>query len=138
MTKMSHPEIEAHLARPYVAHLVTVHPDGRPHVVPVWFEWQGRRARVMTDRASVKVRNIQTNPAAALSVATEQRPYQYVTVEGIARITIENLADVVRRICGRYDGPERGPAFAEELLTDEHLVLIEISPNRVVSWKDDS
>ena len=138
MAKMSQREIETFLADPMVAHLVTVRADGRPHVVPVWFEWEGRRAQVMTDRSSVKARNIRDNPMVALSIAKEQRPYQYVTVEGMARITTDNLAEVVRRICFRYDGPERGPAFAQELLADEHLVLIEISPTRVVSWKDDN
>ena len=53
MAKMSQREIETFLADPMVAHLVTVRADGRPHVVPVWFEWQGRRAQVMTDRSSV-------------------------------------------------------------------------------------
>ena len=137
MTKMSQREIETLLAEPMVAHLVTVRADGRPHVVPVWFEWHGRRAQVMTDRSSVKARNIRHNPMVALSIAKEQRPYQYVTVEGMAQITTDNLTEVVRRICFRYDGPERGPAFADELLADEHLVLLEINVARVVSWKDD-
>ena len=137
MAKMSQREIETFLADPMVAHLVTVRPDGHAHVVPVWFEWKGRRAQVMTDRSSVKARNLGDTQMVALSIAKEQRPYQYVTVEGMARITTDNLAEVVRRICFCYDGPERGPAFAQELLADDHLVLIEISPTRVVSWKDD-
>ncbi len=117
MAMLSEQEIEAYLAEPHVAHLVTVRPEGRPHMAPVWFLAEGRRALVMAYANAVKLRNIGRNPAVAISIATDQRPYKYVVLEGEGRVTDREPAQVVERICVQYDGPEQGPAYARELLT---------------------
>ncbi len=137
MAKLTQLEIQSYLAEPYVANLVTVRADGRPHVAPVWFQWQQGRALVMTGQSSSKVRNLRNNPAVTLSIATGQRPYWYINLEGEANITEDDLVAVVNRICIRYDGPEAGAAFAQELLDQGNMVIIDIMVNRVVSWLSD-
>ena len=137
MAKISQQEIDAFLAEPRIAHLVTLRAAGTPHVAPVWFLYESGRAVVMADGGAVKVRNIKRNSAVALSVAAPVRPLSYVVLEGTARLTIEDMAGLVERMCVLYDGPERGKEFAEELLGDERMTLIDISIDRVMSWKDD-
>ena len=137
MAKLTPSEIEAFLAQPRTAHLVTLRASGTPHVAPVWFLWKNGRALVMADASAVKVRNIRRNPAVALSVATPEHPYNYVSLEGTANIADSGLEDMVRETCVLYEGPERGDEFAAELLADERLTLIEISVDRVISWKED-
>ena len=137
MVKLSQAEIADYLAIPQVAHLVTVRPNGGPHVAPVWFRWEDGRALVMADGKAVKVKNIRRNPTVSLSVADGQRPYRYVVLEGEATVTGDNLSREVEFICIRYDGPERGAEFAQELLSEMRLVLIDINVARVVSWKDE-
>jgi len=110
---------------------------GTPHVAPVWFLWDNGQALVMADRAAVKVRNIRRNPTVALCVCTPDHPYSFVTIEGTASITDSGLDDMVRRTCVLYEGDERGSEFAAELLADERLTLIVISPGRFISWKED-
>ena len=41
----------------------SVRPDGRPHLVPIWFVWVGGWIYVSTDPKSVKSRNIRANAA---------------------------------------------------------------------------
>lgn len=137
MARLSQQEIESYLAEPHVAHLVTVRPDGRPHVVPVWFLWEGSHALIITGGTSVKVRNIRRSPAVSLSIATDRRPLQYVVLEGAGKVTKEDLARVVERICVRYDGPVRGAAYAQELLATGNMVLVDIQVGRVIGWKDE-
>ena len=137
MAKLSQAEIADYLGIPHVAHLVTVRPNGSPHVAPVWFRWEEGRALVMAGGNAAKVKNIQRNPTVSLSVADGQRPYRYVVLEGRATVTGDNLSREVERICIRYDGPERGAEFAQELLSEMRLVLIDINVVRVVSWKED-
>ena len=136
MANLTPDEVNAFLSQPRIAHLVTLRPSGTPHVAPVWFLWDGRRAMVMAGQGAVKMRNIRRNPAVALSIATTERPLSYVIVEGKASITETGLEDMVHRICVLYDGPERGPEFARELLEDARLGLIEITVDRIMSWKD--
>ncbi len=137
MANLTSAEIEAFLAEPRTAHLVTLRASGTPHVAPVWFLWKGGRALVMADASAVKVRNIRRNPAVALSVATPDHPYNYVSIEGTANIASEGLEAMVRETCVLYEGPQRGAEFADELLADERLTLITISVDRFVSWKED-
>ncbi len=141
MAKLSQQEREQFLAQPRIAHLVTLRAAGTPHAAPVWFLWerdgdQGR-AWVMADAGAVKVRNVRGNPAVALSIATSERPLSYVVLEGQATITSEDLPRVVEQMCVLYDGPERGAEFAKELLSEDRMVLLEITIDRVMSWKDD-
>ena len=122
---------------PRTAQLVTMYASGTPHVAPVWFLWDNGQALVMADRGAVKVRNIRRDPAVALCVCTPDHPYSFVTIEGTASITDRGLDDMVRRTCVLYEAEERGAEFAAELLADQRLTLIVISPGRFISWKED-
>ena len=137
MAELTQAEIAAYLAEVHVAHLVTVRRNGRPHVAPVWFVEEDGRALVIAGANAIKVRNIRRNPVVSLSIATDLRPFQYVVLEGEVQVTDDDLTSVVERICVRYDGQERGRAFAEELLAGGQTVVIDIRVSRVLSWKDD-
>lgn len=138
MATLTTEEVEQFLAQPRTAQLVTIRPNGTPHVAPVWFLWDEGRVLVMADSGAVKIRNIRRNPAVALCVCTPDHPYEFVTVEGQASEQAEGLEDMVRRTCVHYEGPERGAEFATQLLGEERLSLIEISPDRFLSWREDS
>ena len=138
MARLTTQEIDAFLAQPRTAQLVTLRPSGTPHVAPVWFLWQDGRVLVMADGDAVKVRNIRSNPAVALCVATPARPYSYVTVEGMADVTKDGLEAMAHQTCVLYEGPERGAEFARELLADGGMVMIAITVDRIISWQDDA
>ncbi len=137
MARLTHKEQESFLAQPQIAHLVTIRPAGRPHVAPVWFLWDEGKAWVMADSGAVKVKNILQNPAVAVSIATPERPLSYVVLEGQAKLSSKALAPIVERMCVLYDGPERGVDFAKELLGEERMVLLEITIDKMITWKDD-
>ena len=137
MAKLSQDELVRFLDEAHVAHLVTLRSNGKPHVAPVWYVWDGSRAVVMAGQEAIKVKNIRRNPAVSLSIAAAQRPYHYVIIEGLATVTRDDLDRQVRRICVRYDGPERGEDFARELLAEERMVLLGIEVDRMISWKED-
>ena len=137
MAKLSQQEIDDYLKESHVAHLATVRPDGRPHMAPVWFIEEDGRAFVIAPASAVKLRNIRRNPQVALSVATDERPFKYVVLEGDGRVTDEDLAAVVERICVHYDGPERGRAYATELMNQGLFRVVDIKVTRVIGWKED-
>jgi PPOX class probable F420-dependent enzyme len=137
MGNLSQAEIASYLKESHVAHMATVRPDGRPHVAPVWFLEEDGRAFVIADAEAVKVRNLLHNPRVVLSIGTDQRPFKYVVLEGEGRVTDQDLSGLVERICVRYDGPERGRAYAQELLSGGSTRLIDIQVTRVLTWQDD-
>lgn len=93
--------------------LATVRPDGRPHVVPVWFVVEGEDLVFNTWHESVKARNLANDPRASLVVDYQEPPYGYVMVEGVAEI-LDDI-DEVRRIAtvigSRYMGEDRAEEF---------------------------
>jgi general stress protein 26 len=48
--------------------LAAVRPDGRPHLVPLWFDWDGETLVVLSKAHAQKVRNILAEPRAMVSV----------------------------------------------------------------------
>ncbi len=137
MTTLNPEEIDSLLSQPITASLVTLRPSGAPHQAPVWFLWDAGRLLVIAGSDSVKARNIRRNPTVSLCVATIKRPYSYVTVEGQAVAGAQELEAVTRRICTHYDGPDRGAEYARELLEDDDMTLITITPQRFMSFRSD-
>ncbi|GAA4420497.1 pyridoxamine 5'-phosphate oxidase family protein [Actinokineospora soli] len=103
--------------------LTTRRPDGSPHVVPVGatFDPDARLVRVITSRASRKVRNAAADPVVAVCQLDGRR---WSTVEGTATVRddAEAVAEAVRRYAERYRQPRVNP----------ERVVIEIAVRRVM------
>jgi PPOX class probable F420-dependent enzyme len=128
------------LARPLLARLATVSPDGQPHVIPVWFLWEDGCAWVSSYRSTRKIGNLQQNPRCALVVDIEQAEGQLaaVIVEGSAEM-LNGLQSETRarieRIYAKYLGPEGVLApEPQSWLNSEENLLIKITPKRIKSW----
>jgi PPOX class probable F420-dependent enzyme len=109
--------------------LATVRPDGRPHVVPIWFVVDGNDLVFTTWHRSVKALNLARDPRAALAVDLEEPPYAYVLVEGTVSISddLAQLRDFATRIGGRYMGEARAEEFgARNAVPGELLVRLRI------------
>ncbi len=105
--KMSRDECWAFLlSRPRPAKLATVRPDGRPHVVPIWFERDGEQIVFTTWHTSVKARNLRHDPRVSLCVDDEAPPFAYVKVDGTAAFgdDPDELRHWATRIAARYMG----------------------------------
>jgi PPOX class probable F420-dependent enzyme len=79
--------------------MATVRPDGRPHLVPVWFVVDDDHWYVCTAPGSVKARNLSQNPRVALALEDGTSPY---IVEGEAR-PVPPPARVVAKFKAKYD-----------------------------------
>jgi len=79
--------------------LATVRPDGRPHLVPIWFVVEGGRWYICTSPDSVKARNLQANPAVMLALEDGTNPH---VVEGVARV-VRPAPAVVRKFKEKFD-----------------------------------
>jgi PPOX class probable F420-dependent enzyme len=116
-------EVTDFLKEAHVAAFSTVRPDGKPHVVPVWYEYDGTEFTISTFRGTQKLQNLQSKPAAALSIYTPELPYKQVTVEGAARIgsMIDNVWR--ERVASRYLGETAGRAYVAETADMDHIAI---------------
>ena len=121
------PGVEEFLKGAHIAALATVRANGRPHVVPVWYEYDGREFTINCFRDTQKQKNIARKGFAALSVFSDAIPYQQVTVEGIARVG-SALDNVWReRVAMRYLGETAGRAYTNDT-ADMDVVAVHLRP----------
>ncbi|HMO52941.1 MAG TPA: TIGR03618 family F420-dependent PPOX class oxidoreductase [Tepidiformaceae bacterium] len=124
----------AFLRETRIAKVATLNADGSPTIVPVWFEWDGAGARVFTSKNSPKVKRIQADPRAALSVEEPVGiPEAWVTIEGTCSLTREGTRELIARLARRYYDPEKAEKSIKEWLAADIWVTIEIPPKRILS-----
>jgi PPOX class probable F420-dependent enzyme len=134
MAAMTTEQRDAFLREARIATFISLYADGAPAAVPVWFEWDGGRARLFTGRRSEKIRRLQANPRVALSVAEPVGvPEAWVTIEGTAAVLDGGWA-LAQRLAPRYYSADRAAqALAEWSTTPEQWVIVEITPRRIRS-----
>ena len=104
--------------------LASVRPDGRPHLVPIWFTWHSDNLYICTEAKSIKSRNIAHNPRVMAALEDGTSP---VICEGIAAILPPPWPDdVIASFVTKYEW-EISP-------DDQYNQLIEITPSRWLNW----
>ena len=118
------------LDRPRTAKLATVRKDGRPHVVPIWFDLDGDELVFTTWYESVKAAAIRRDPRVSLCVDDERPPFAFVMLDGTATIDEDpaHLRAWAARIGGRYMGQDQAEMYGERNgIPGELLVRVTIT-----------
>ena len=115
------------MARNYWA--VTVWPDGRPHVMPVWGMWDDSTLWFTSAAQSRKVRNLRADPRCCVTTEDASDP---VIIEGRARIVTD--AAVLRRVVDLMNAKYRTDISVDFLDPDQNAT-IGVSPDTVFSMR---
>ncbi len=93
--------------RPLLGALSTINPDGQPHTVPVWCDFDGIYVRVNCPAASRKARNMKTGSKVTLLVLDPGQAYHWIEVMGhIVEIRDEQhgARDHINSLSQKYTG----------------------------------
>jgi PPOX class probable F420-dependent enzyme len=85
MVRMSKPVPENFhdlLTRPILCALTTINPDGQPHTVPVWCDYDGEHVRVNAPAATKKARNLEVNSKLSVLIIDPQNSGHWLEVQG--------------------------------------------------------
>ena len=137
MGKMSEQEMQAFLDEPRIGHMVTLQADGSPQAAPIWYEYRDGVFVVWTGRSTRRFKNIFGDPRATMSVASDDRPYRYVTAECTVITSEVDMKETAISIATRYRGLESGTAFVEDHQKEGDSVLLILTPSKLVAWKAD-
>ncbi len=149
MLKMPH-TLESHphdaqrqelLSQPLIARLATANPRTlQPHVVPVWFLWDGESIFISAFSSTRKLRDVQRNPRIAVIVEPPQGSpgLQAVLLEGEAEVITSpraRVAELAARIYTLYMG-EQGILAPEpqSWIGDPENTIIRLVPSMIYSW----
>jgi PPOX class probable F420-dependent enzyme len=113
----------------------TLRKDGSPHVVPVWYRYDGEAVHVWSDERRGWVCNLRRDSRVAFSVQEIEPPYAAVVMHGRAQVeTGDNqaISEEILRITRRYIEEaevERYVAGWARLRT-----IVTIRPDAISSW----
>ena len=98
-------DLDEFLRGPNPAVVATVRPDGAPHSVPTWYDWDGDRVLLNMDASRLRLRFMRRDPRVALTVLGSDSWYAHVSLLGrIVELRDDvDLADI-DRLATRYTG----------------------------------
>jgi general stress protein 26 len=111
--------------------LVSLHPDGRPHAMPVWGMWHERAFWFSSSKGSRKTRNLIADPRCTVTTEDASNP---VIVEGVAEVVSDQevLATILALENAKY-----GTDYGMELLDPDINACCRVRPRRVFGLRLD-
>ena len=138
---MSKKEIEEFLSTPKVARIATIQ-DGKPHVVPVWYYYDGTNILVSTTKGARKAKNLQTNPNVSITIDDVEGKLEDISflnakaviVEGIGELKDDINNSFARKMYERYVGKDAlGNPMVQFSVNLPRYILV-VKPTKIISW----
>lgn len=129
------PEAELALREDPVVWLSSVQVDGRPHVVPVWFHWDGQRIVAFSKPHSRKVNNLRDHPSVMLAVGTPGPNFEVELIEATAELPDRPAADVMPAGFGaKYRELLRRAGLTAQRFAEVYSQPIVLHPTRFLGY----
>jgi len=134
-------QIDAYLSQSVLARIATVSSDtAQPHVVPVWYWWDGASIWIHGYGGTRKFKELRANRKCSIVVdqANSGVDFWAVLFEGEAELIAEPrqvVVDIAVQIYTRYIGEEGVlDPIPQSWILDEEGMLIKLTPSRITSW----
>lgn len=135
-------QAEELLSQPVLARIATANPKTcQPHVVPLWYLWDGACLWVSGFRSTRKFRELVANPLCAVLIEPANpaaSKIQCVLFEGKAEVITSPrklVEDMTTRIYLRYLGEEGVKAAdPQSWIHDPENMVVCLTPQRVYTW----
>lgn len=127
--------ITGFLEREPVVWLSTVRPDGGPHLVPIWFWWDGDALLVFSKPGAQKVRNLRVNPGVMLALGDPDDDFDVGLVEGRAELLDRPTRDLLPAgHLTKYADRLVAIGLSAEEYAATYAQVIRITPNVFLPW----
>ncbi len=130
---MSDQQISQFLTGPWTARLACIRPDGHPHVIPVWQEWDGKKFSILAWQGSQWVDYVRKNGQVSLTVDEPWSPYRRIVMRGSLKedenIDTRVQSDLLTRLSNRYLGQNTPQHFINQVET-----IFTITPESMRGW----
>ena len=118
-----------------VVWLSSVRPDGRPHLVPIWFSWDGRELLIASKPGAQKVRNVRANPVVMLALGEPEDDFDVGLLEGRAELLDRPARDVLPRShLAKYRDQLAGIGLSRDEFLETYSQVIRVAPTRFLPW----
>jgi PPOX class probable F420-dependent enzyme len=118
-----------------VVWLSSIRPDGGPHLVPVWFSWDGEALLVASKPRAQKVRNMRANPQVMLAVGEAEDDFDVGLIEARAELLDVPAADVLPAShLDKYDRQMAAIGLGRDEFLATYSQVVRIVPTRFLPW----
>jgi PPOX class probable F420-dependent enzyme len=118
-----------------VVWLSSVRPDGGPHVVPIWFVWDGTTIVVLSKPAAQKVRNLALRPQAMVAIGEPAASFDVELVEAMAELADVPIdATLLERFARKYAAQLLQAAITIDQFAATYSRAIRLRPTRWLGW----
>jgi PPOX class probable F420-dependent enzyme len=133
---MPHPAgADAALRDDPVVWLSSVQRDGRPHVVPVWFHWDGERIVAFSKPHARKVDNLRDQPRVMLAVGTPGPDFEVELIEATAELPDRSAAELMPEGFGaKYRELLRRAGLSVQRFAEVYSQPIVLRPTRFLGY----
>jgi PPOX class probable F420-dependent enzyme len=118
-----------------VVWMSTVRPDGVPHLIPIWFSWDGDAILVASKPHAQKVRNLRENPVVMLALGKPDEDFDVGLLEGRAELLDMPSRDLLPPShLAKYRAPMTAIGLTPEEFLATYTQVIRITPTRYLPW----
>jgi PPOX class probable F420-dependent enzyme len=111
-------------------HIASNGPSGEPQSSPVWGDWDGEYFRFSLTKGRQKFRNLETNPAIALSGIDPENSYRYLELRGtVERVDPDPSNAFIDSMAKKYLDADSYPFHQPG---DERVVIV-VKPEHATS-----
>ena len=111
----------------------TVREDGQPHLVPVWFWWDGETVLVFSKPHAVKVRALRANPRAMIALGEPDDDFDVAMVEAQAEL-LDEAPVVPEAFFAKYADKLAAGMLDRETFRATYTQAIRFTPTRWLAW----
>jgi PPOX class probable F420-dependent enzyme len=118
-----------------VVWMSTVRPDGVPHLIPIWFSWDGEAILIASKPGAQKVRNLRSNPVVMLALGKPHEDFDVGLLEGRAELLDVPAADVLPPThLTKYRAAMASIGLAPDEFLATYTQVIRVVPTRYLPW----
>jgi PPOX class probable F420-dependent enzyme len=115
--------------------LSSVRPDGGPHLVPIWFSWDGVRILIASKPRAQKVRNLRANSTVMLALGEPEDDFDVGLLEGRAELLdVPAATGLPGSHLAKYADRMAAIGLGREEFLATYSQLIRITPTRFLPW----
>jgi len=127
--------IRSALERQDVIWLSSIRPDRRPHVLPVWFAWDGRSILVFSKPHAQKIRNLRLDPAVMIAIGQPGLEFDVELIEGVAELETAATSELMAEVfVSKYRALMGQAGITPAEYAAVYAQPIRIRPRRWLDW----
>ncbi len=129
-------EVDHRLRTEPILWISSVRPDGLPHVLPIWFSWDGRAIWLFSKPSAQKIRNLRHCPTVMIALGSAHPGFDVELVEGRAEILDERTFEVLSLAhVDKYRDAMSRAALTAQVYAERYSQPVRIIPSRVLDWR---